>query len=103
MLILLPYIELLDSGNTKGDIYTGIYNFDITNIVSVEPDKDGDTLIRTKFGEPYIFKVPCEDFIEFLSTRITIDVGLLDNVRKYDEGMGKRIDVLLNQQSNKND
>ena len=49
MIILLPFIEFDEfNEDKKTGVYTGMYNFDINNIVTIEPDSDGDTIITHK-------------------------------------------------------
>lgn len=82
--ILVPFVQFAEDGEKKG-VYTGIYNLDITHIRSIEPDKDGDTVIYHRFGPTITIKIPCEDMLLYLGRTIAVDISLIDYVKKHDD------------------
>lgn len=100
MLILLPFIEVLDDGDL-GEVYTGLFNFDINNIVSIEPDKKGNTTVFQKIGGTYYFKIPCSEFIEYIIKSVQLDISFLKDVKRYDKEFGRVMDRIIIEQNNR--
>lgn len=88
--VLVPFVQFDEDGEKKG-VYTGIYNLDITHIRSIEPDKDGDTVIYHRFGPPTTIKIPCEDMLLYLGRAVTVDISLIEFVREHDKGIERFI------------
>lgn len=64
MIILVPIVEFDEDTDEEIGTYTGAYNFDINNILSIEPDENGNTCIFHKFNDNSItLKIPIEEFI----------------------------------------
>lgn len=64
--LLVPFVDYNTAGIKTGEYYVGMYHFDMSNVQSVEPDEDGDTVIYHKYGSPVCLHVPTIEFFKLL-------------------------------------
>ena len=62
--LLLPFVNFNEAGIDLDEPYVGVYNFDMNNIQSIEPNENGQTVVNHKYGNPITFAV---DTMEFLN------------------------------------
>ena len=64
--LLLPFVNFNEAGIDLQAPYIGVYNFDIHNIQSIEPNEEGQTVIYHKYGSPITFAVDTLEFLKLL-------------------------------------
>ncbi len=64
--LLLPFVNYNDAGIDLQEPYIGVYNFDMNNIQSIEPNEEGQTVIYHKYGSPITFAVDTLEFLKLL-------------------------------------
>ena len=86
-MLLLPFIEFDEEGKEKISTYTALYNFNLDQITTIEPTKEGYTLITSKFHPDIYFDVPIEKFLVYITKLNKCDLFFLDDVKKSDKGI----------------
>ena len=100
MMIIVPLVEFDEETVEEIGSYIGAYNFDVSNILSIEPDENGNTCIFHKFNDNSItLKIPIEEFIIKLPVLAPTNLMFGDNVIKEDKGMKKIIEQLTDKYS----
>lgn len=84
MLTLLPHVEFDEFDKTKETIFLIAYNIDLANIVSIEPDDKGRTVIHHKIGTPYTFNVAFFRFMFMLSEQNSLSLWFDKEIDKID-------------------
>lgn len=83
-MLLLPFVEFDSITNKRIGVYTALYNYDPSTIASIEPTKEGDTIIRSKIGPSYIFAIPTEKFLAYTTIKNKVDLYFLEDIKKSD-------------------
>ena len=66
VLAFLRYVNYNEADIDLDDPYIGVYNFDMNNIQSIEPNEEGQTVIYHKYGSPITFAVDTMVFLKLL-------------------------------------
>ena len=64
--LLLPFVNYNEADIEIDEPYIGVYNFDMNNIQSIEPNENGQTVIYHKYGSPITFAVDTMEFLKLL-------------------------------------
>ena len=64
--LLLPFVNFNEAGIDLDEPYVGVYNFDMNNIQSIEPNENGQTVVYHKYGNPITFAVDTMEFLKLL-------------------------------------
>lgn len=64
--LLLPFVNYNEADIDLDEPYIGVYNFDMNNIQSIEPNEKGQTVIYHKYGNPITFAVDTLEFLKLL-------------------------------------
>lgn len=87
-MLLVPFVEFDDDEKRVGT-YTGLYNFDPSLTLTIEPTKDGDTCIVSKINNVSVtLAIPIEKFLAYiLKKQSEVDLFFLDDVKLQDKGI----------------
>lgn len=94
MMLLLPNIEVDEfdpSNKDKEKVFLIAYNLDISNVVSIEPDDYGRTIIYHKIGQSYLFNIPFSRFLTFLSEQSSLSLYFDRDIDKVDKTIRNKL------------
>ena len=89
--LLLPFVNYNDAGIDLQEPYIGVYNFDMNNIQSIEPNEEGQTVIYHKYGSPIAFAVDTMDFLKLLYDSSLLNFYFEKEVNKIAPNLIKQV------------
>ena len=81
-ILLLPFIAYNYAGIKTGDTYVGLYNFNLIDIKTIEPDEDGHSVIYHNNGSSVTFDVPFIDFCKQMNESNLLNLYFRKDVEK---------------------
>ena len=81
-ILLLPFIAYNDAGIKTGDTYVGLYNLNLMDIKTIEPDEDGHSVVYHNNGSSVAFDVPFIDFCKQINESNLLNLYFRKDVEK---------------------
>lgn len=96
-MLLVPIIPVNEDTNTKDTPFIGVYNFDPSNVLLVEPDEDGDTTIAHRHGFDVTLRIDTADFIKIIKDSNLLNLYFLNQCKDVDKHIEKRLGLVARQ------